>query len=188
MDTTQESKRIEMKFLRKSGYLCGWAYRSIAWTCRGEDTGNILVKINTDTYQGGSYMELDYKIRSRGEEEWRPINYRVTLVSTPCRYGGKRWWFICPNTRCNRRNNVLYSYGDYFVCRKCARLKYESQRYSGKYAFVSRILDADEYAMTLKRWYYRGKPTRKHRKLIRMRHGMDEMQALRVAHAMLTMK
>ena len=26
-----------------------------------------------------------------------PRDYTVALRSTPCRFGGGRWWFVCPN-------------------------------------------------------------------------------------------
>ncbi|MDO8649515.1 MAG: hypothetical protein Q7R81_07085 [Candidatus Peregrinibacteria bacterium] len=187
MDTTDAARRIEMTFLRKSGYLCGWAWKTIRWNCRGEPTGQITVKIATGSDGDNYYMELDYKTRS-GDEEWRPMDYRVRLESTPCRYGGKRWWFRCPVVRCNRRNSILYQSGDYFVCRKCARLSYASQEYrSRRIGLLGRIMDAEKFEMTLKRWYYRGKPTRKHRKLLRMYGGKSPMEAVNAVAAALGM-
>lgn len=185
MDTTDSAKRIEMTHLRKMGHLNGWANFRLRWTFRGESSGNICARINTLSFEGGSYMELDYKTRC-GDEEWRDLKYRVELQGTACRFGGLRWWFICPNTNCKRRNSILYQYGDYFVCRKCARLKYSSQEYSGKYALLSRLFKADDYEATMKRWYYRGKPTRRHRRLLKMRHGMTAETALRAADRLLT--
>jgi hypothetical protein len=57
-------------------------------------------------------------------------DYWVDLDSTPCYYGGKRWWFICPNTKCHRRCRVLYMApgSDYFLCRTCQNLTYRSQQ------------------------------------------------------------
>lgn len=184
MLTTDAAKRIEMTYLHKNGYLCGWCRRSLGWTWHGQPSGSVVIEVNTGSF-GPYYMELDYKARCGDEEDWRPMKYRVNLEAMPCRYGGQRWWFRCPNTRCGRRCLVLYHCGDYFVCRTCAGLKYESQSHSGKYRVLSNLFETDNYAMTVKRWYYRGKPTRKHRKYLRMTGGMSEDERLNACLAAL---
>jgi hypothetical protein len=57
-------------------------------------------------------------------------DYWVDLDSTPCYYGGRRWWFRCPNPKCLRRCRILYlaSESDYFLCRTCQKLTYRSQQ------------------------------------------------------------
>lgn len=50
---------------------------------------------------------------------------RVKLTTTPCNYGGKRWWFICPS--CERRCAKLY-WGNTWACQQCLNLKYYSQQ------------------------------------------------------------
>jgi hypothetical protein len=188
MDTTEAAKRIEMTFLRKSGDLNGWSWRRLSWTYMGEPSGSLTAQICTGSDGNNFYMELDYRTRSWSEEEWRQMKYKVILQSTPCRYGGRRWWFICPNTHCRRRNSILYQSGDYFVCRKCAHLKYASQEYSGKFNMLHNLYDIEDYERTMKRWYYRGKPTRKHRRLIKMTRGMNESEMLNACLAMLQAK
>jgi hypothetical protein len=71
----------------------------------------------------------------RREDE---LDYKARLVWTPCNFGGRRWWFVCPlvvNGRaCNRRVGVLYlGGGKYFGCRPCHDLTYESSRESHKF-------------------------------------------------------
>jgi len=56
-----------------------------------------------------------------------PRHYDIPLAGTPCNYGGKRLWFRCPGRGCGRRTAVLYCASGWFVCRRCARLKYASQ-------------------------------------------------------------
>lgn len=187
--TTDEVKRIEMSYLKQAGYLCGWTNRRISWSCRGEPSGFIQTMINTGSLDEGCYMELDYKTRRIGEGEWRPIKYRVQLVSTPCRYGGKRWWFICPYTRCQRRNSILYQHNDYFACRKCARLWYDSQKYvRPDLKPFSDLFKAEELERKMKRWYYRGRPTRKHRRYRKLTRGLgweEQAQEFRRMEGML---
>lgn len=57
-------------------------------------------------------------------------DYWVDLDTTPCYYGSKRWWFLCPNTNCGRRCRILYQAprSDYFLCRICQNLTYRSQQ------------------------------------------------------------
>jgi hypothetical protein len=50
--------------------------------------------------------------------------YWVGITYTDPHYGGKRPWFVCPNTKCNRRVRKLYG-GMYFLCRTCHDLTYK---------------------------------------------------------------
>lgn len=120
--TTSESKRVDIRFLRKQGWLYDGRIGSLSWTCRGEPSGNVFYSINGDTFI------LDYKVREPGADEWLPIELLVPLTSIPMRYGGRRYYFICLGQGCGRRCEVLYSAGNYFVCRKCAGLIYDSQK------------------------------------------------------------
>ena len=49
----------------------------------------------------------------------------LNISSTPCNYGGVRYWFICPFCKSNSRR--LYSYNHLFGCRCCFNLAYPSQ-------------------------------------------------------------
>jgi hypothetical protein len=60
--------------------------------------------------------------------------YPVALESTPCNFGGRRWWFRCPavieGQRCQRRCRILNRpYGSYFACGECHQLTYRSRRW-----------------------------------------------------------
>ena len=64
------------------------------------------------------------------DSDWEPVEEPVELTWTPCNYGGKRPWFICPATGCGRRVAVIYGAGRYFACRHCYDLTYASQQES----------------------------------------------------------
>ena len=53
------------------------------------------------------------------------LNQTIQLDYTPCNYGGKRTWFICPD--CGRRCVVVYGVNRTFLCRKCHGLTYSCQ-------------------------------------------------------------
>ncbi len=53
--------------------------------------------------------------------------YPVRLDWTPCNFGGRRAWFLCPAMGCEKRVAILYS-GSIFAFRHCYQLAYPSQR------------------------------------------------------------
>jgi hypothetical protein len=61
------------------------------------------------------------------------LDYKVFLATTRPRWGGLRWWFICPllenGHTCGRRVRKLYRprYGKYYGCRRCHNLSYVSR-------------------------------------------------------------
>lgn len=91
------------------------------WSCRGEVTATINVKIELNQ------VRLSYSYQKKGSE-WEKLGYSVKLQTTPCRYGGVRYWFICPAMGCGRRVALLYLGNKIFACRHCYQLAYRSQR------------------------------------------------------------
>ncbi|WP_155404629.1 HGGxSTG domain-containing protein [Enterobacter ludwigii] len=49
----------------------------------------------------------------------------VALTTTSPKYGGVRWWYVCPD--CEKRKAALYVSGTALICRQCAGLHYASQ-------------------------------------------------------------
>lgn len=124
-DAVEEHRNLDVnRWLRdgllKPGYAFGWN-----WWRDGEKTASLGVS----TFEGA--VELSYTIRPRTPEA-ADIRYRVALTWTPCTYGGRRPWFVCPGVTdgraCGRRVAKLYIAGRYFLCRRCQGLTYESQR------------------------------------------------------------
>jgi hypothetical protein len=77
---------------------------------------------------------LSYRIRRNGGE-WRNVEQPTPVDWLPCRFGGKRPYFVCPGivngVACHRQVSKLYGAGLYFLCRHCYRLAYVSQREDG---------------------------------------------------------
>jgi hypothetical protein len=77
------------------------------------------------------------------------LNYRIRLTTTQPRFGGLRWWFVCPlianGNPCGRRVGKLYlpPGGRYFGCRHCHELTYTSCQESHKYDTAFRHLAQD---------------------------------------------
>ncbi|MHC4269878.1 MAG: hypothetical protein ACYSWS_04665 [Planctomycetota bacterium] len=110
-----------------------WAVLDVLW-------GRLYVKhklwfillVSLLKIKGIQNKQTDYN------DEIKKLGCKVRFVSTPCYYGGQRWWFICPlvvnGEVCGRRVGVLYlGGGEYFGCRHCYDLTYLCQKESGKY-------------------------------------------------------
>ena len=52
----------------------------------------------------------------------------LDVAYTPCRYGGRRAWFLCTKLGCGRRVALLYDHPRGFRCRHCCQLDYKSHR------------------------------------------------------------
>ena len=119
--TTESQYRIDLRWLKKQGFLRPGFSRSLSWSLGGKKTGAINYRMGKD------HMILDYRNRPNGGD-WTPVEQTIKLVRTPCNYGGYRTWFLCP--RCWKRVIILYGAGKYFYCRHCYNLTYASQQES----------------------------------------------------------
>lgn len=118
-DTTESQRRVDIRFLKKQGWLYAGAAGLLSWTCNGEQSGFINYRIESER------IILSYRFRVRGGE-WSDVQQTVYFDRTPCNYGGCRYWFLCPG--CGRRIALLYGAGKYFLCRHCYGLAYATQQ------------------------------------------------------------
>lgn len=173
--TVEDSTQLSIFKLKEFGLLVGYCSTTLTWTRRLSGRKNsigILVDV-TD----GPYVKVNYTITDRDSGEKTDYDYKISLTTTRCNFGGKRYWFICPlsvnGIYCGRRVGTLYLApgGKYFGCRRCHNLSYESRneprlaRPGGiGYPIKAERLYEELYMQT-KRWTWRGKPTRKARRL-----------------------
>jgi hypothetical protein len=75
-----------------------------------------------------SFVRLRYAMADYWTGEDLEVDDKVYLATTQPKFGGLRWWFICP--RLNRRVRKLYLPlgGHHFWSRQAYRLAYTSQR------------------------------------------------------------
>ena len=71
---------------------------------------------------GDDRMMLDYTY------DKQPRKNTIKLTTTPCHYGGQRYWFLCPG--CDRRVGVLASPYGWFRCRHCNKIGYDSENHT----------------------------------------------------------
>lgn len=166
-------KRIEIWWLKKYDYLCGYKGGTIKWTHPSGTESSVGILVST--FSEDTYLKINYTQTDRDSGEKKDFDYKIPLVTSSCHFGGDRYWFICPwyknGQYCGRRVGVLYKSGDYFACRHCYDLTYESRNEYKKYKYYPLFASLDGYTKAekldeqIKRRYYAGKPTRKQRNL-----------------------
>lgn len=161
--TADESCRLKISELRKDGMLSsGYSSGTRIWSSNRTDKKTII-DLSVDMTDE-PYVRLIYSVTDR-EGKRTDYDYQVSLVTTPCNFGGVRYWFGCPS--CGRRVGVLYlAPGDvYFRCRNCNNLSYNSRNRCTLEEFGHTSREIDELRSQIKRWTWRGRPTRKVRRL-----------------------
>jgi hypothetical protein len=96
----------------------GWQWTNEA----GEKVASVSCAVN----EHASQLTVSYSWWRHDESERQEVKRHIWLISTPCNYGGVRWWFSCPC--CQRRAAVLYIMGGALRCARCGRVSYASQR------------------------------------------------------------
>ena len=164
--TADASCRLRISDLRKDGMLSsGYSSETKIWSSNRTDKKTIIgvaVDITDDPY-----VRLIYSGTDRDGKR-TDYDYQVSLVTSPCNFGGLRYWFGCPT--CGRRAAILYLAPSdvYFRCRHCNNLSYHSRNRSAMVAFGHASRQIEELRSQIKRWTWKGRPTRKARKLLRL--------------------
>ena len=143
-ELVEHSLKVSIFLLRRLGFFSGFCSGVISWkNAYEEELGRISLTVFIGESRWPSnrivfrYSHTDYW---SGETEW--FDYWAEIVTTNCRYGGYRYWFLCPLWRngypCRRRVAVLYKppSGSLFGCRICHDLTYKSSQESHKYDWL----------------------------------------------------
>jgi hypothetical protein len=128
------------------------------WTYHDGSGFTVCYEVDTEDLTRPS-VRLWYSWVWRSTQLQESAEYRVRLTATRPRFGGLRWWFVCPlvvnGVACGRRVGNLYlpPSGRYFGCRHCNNLTYASCQESRKYdSFFRRMAgDMGEDFATVKR-------------------------------------
>lgn len=174
-DTVEDCLDVDVYWLKKHGYFCGYKYGGIKWSFRSGHESNISLAVKTHDHE--QYINFIYTLTDKdGQKEH--FDYKVPIVTTKCNFGGVRYWFLCSlsgdGMSCGRRVGKLYmpSGGKYFGCRHCYQLSYDARNEGkGRFFAFRLVLDSrtklDKLQTAIKRRFYNGKPTRKYKKYMR---------------------
>ena len=182
----EQSNALSIFWLKKYGYLhkdCSYRSGGITWTYGyGDNKSSISFAVSRDNLGAPEeqvYITLNYTHTNRWTDEKESMNNKIELATTPCNYGGVRYWFICPLYKkgryCGRRVGVIYSIGKWFGCRHCGGIAYQAQFEGGNFR-VGSVTEpvVEKVYNNVKLKYYNGKPTRRYRRYLRLREKMDD--------------
>ena len=100
-------------------------WNTLRWTRSGEPWAEVEMRLELRANDGAVWLSYDIDHVS---QKTGPQDYTVAMIATPCRFGGKRWWWICPVTNKRVANLYLPNGGDRFLSRSAYGLSYLSQR------------------------------------------------------------
>lgn len=178
----EQSNSLKISWLKKQGYFPrggSWRGGTVTWTYGISDNkSSIGINVAAGIEDGENYIRLHYTFTDHWTEEKSDMDYKIELTTTPCHYGGVRYWFVCPLSKngryCGRRVGVIYSIGKWFGCRHCGEIAYQAQFEGGSFRVGSVTEpDVEKAYNEVKTRYYNGKPTRRYRRYLRLRKTMD---------------
>ncbi len=138
--TTEQCVPIDTTQLRKRGYFAGerytgklafyrQRYRQRPGDAPPKEEGMFLTYAPAPGGPGGT-LTIRAAVHDLRTNETKQLRRTMEVVTTPCNYGGQRYWLNCP--RCKGRVRVVYLVPDEIslACRTCLDLNYPSQRES----------------------------------------------------------
>jgi hypothetical protein len=149
-DVVEDCLVLDVNRLMREGILKEHVYAMGTWRWTYPGGGSFAVCYDVDTVDTESpSVRLSYSWVWTSTREQESAAYTVLLTTTRPRFGGLRWWFVCPlrvnGRECGRRVGKLYlpPRGRYFGCRHCYELTYTSCQESRKYDGLARLLALD---------------------------------------------
>jgi hypothetical protein len=95
------------------------------WLADGSKQVLVMMRVETDS---GDTVACRSTRMARDGSITDGAEFQIAVEWTPCNYGGRRPGFRCPRESCERPARKLYLQGMHLLCRRCAGLKYVSQR------------------------------------------------------------
>lgn len=124
----EEGLTIDLALMLRNGWIKDGQRGSgtLHWTVNGERRSSICHAYDL-TFPDHAEIRLNWRSRRFGDG-WEERKQTIRLTYTQPRFGGRRWWMICP-VRGDRIGKLyLPNGGDIFAGRKAWRIAYQSQR------------------------------------------------------------
>ena len=133
--TVEESLILSISQLVQRGALQANHQYSDTWSWTRKTDGRYIASV--EYFVNTKEMRLP-SLRLKYNRGQRDYDYYIELSFTAMQFGGVRWWFHCPLLRKGKEcfNRVVKLYrapeSNYFGCRQCQNLTYESCQTSDK--------------------------------------------------------
>ena len=162
--TAEESYGLSMSYLKRLGMLTEKEnIQQISWTSiRTQKSITMIIGVFITNDNPSIVLMYTLSDREGNKADYDDV---ISLLTTTCNFGGIRYWFGCPS--CCKRVSVLYLApgGIYFRCRNCNNLSYQSRNSDRITDLGITSRQIEKLRSQIKRRTWRGRPTRKVRKL-----------------------
>lgn len=133
--TVEDCLSLDASRWMREGILTGASHRLGSWRWKYRSGGGFTVNYEVRTLAANNpCVRLFYSWTWTSTGQAESVDYRVGLTTTRPRFGGLRWWFVCPlvvrGVPCERRVGKLHlpRRARYFGCRRCYDLTYTSNQ------------------------------------------------------------
>lgn len=163
--TVDAAIRLDLRVMRRQGFLVPGAITSgsQSWSRRGEETGSVGVTVNLGNPDAGLVI---VRFSLNGD----PRVQEIPLASRSMRYGGRRYYFLCPKH--GRRCEVMPMVGGVFASRQAQKLTYQSQSATE----IDRMQDRAR-RLEKRLWPDKGKPVPRGRNRERLLEAWEDAEA-----------
>jgi hypothetical protein len=172
-NVAEEYLKLSIFAMKHMGYFDRFYGGLITWETSDGNEGSVTATIEPHSMR----LRLLYVQTNRQSGEKQEFDYTVNLASTLCNFGEIRYWFLCPliknGIKCDRRVGVLYKGGDYFGCRHCYNLSYQSRNENPRFRGLpwrdyTNEDKVEELYKRMKTKYYAGKPTKIYSRILQL--------------------
>ena len=139
--TVEECYTFDINTICRTDELYAGRTGSFAWSnsVTGERLGSIGYSLGYDADD-----DLVLWLKYHFGDDTGPVKLPIRLQTTRPHLGGIRWWMICPlikaGTPCNRRVSKLQLRYQYFGCRHCHELTYQSSQEAHKSERIRKMM------------------------------------------------
>lgn len=148
----EEGLTIDLALLLRNGWIKDGQRGSgtLHWTVNGEQRSSICHSYDL-IFPDHAEIRLNWRSRTWGGD-WEERKQTIALTYTQPRFGGRRWWMVCP-VRGDRIGKLyLPNGGDIFAGRKAWRIAYQSQRNAERDRLFERLFAIQRRLGTPEGW------------------------------------
>ena len=117
--------------LRRDDLIVPGIYRraSLTWSWSGSGERIADIGVTIDTHETGGSLRLQFVTRNRETDERSETDQPIELVTLPQRFGGRRWFAVCPFTGARCTKLIMPAGATKFAARGAwRRIAYRCQR------------------------------------------------------------
>lgn len=142
--TIDDCLKIEIALLLRNGFITEGVETAgiLRWNDAREQASSIQFAVNmADAARPVLVLSYDWSLTGQAP---RAVRQTIQLLTTRPHYGGKRWWFSCPETGCRVSKLYKAPESEHFASRSRLSLGYRSQRVPSHLRSAEQLLKLQE--------------------------------------------